>query len=97
MGVLREAFQNIFSVEQVAQADPEVLAQHITNLQFYNAKAKQIVQAAQEIKTRHGGVVPEDEQSLLQITGIGKVFADLLSFVNRRTAYAKVSDLKEIL
>jgi len=86
MASLREALVEL-SVDEVSEADPEGLAQLITNLQFYNAKAKQIVKAAQEIKSRFGGVVPEDEHSLLQITGIGKIFADLLAFVNTRSAY----------
>jgi endonuclease III-like uncharacterized protein len=86
MASLREALVEL-SVDEVAEADPEGLAQLITNLQFYNAKAKQIVKAAQEVKSRFGGVVPEDEHSLLQITGIGKIFADLLAFVNTRSAY----------
>jgi hypothetical protein len=86
MASLREALVEL-SVDEVAEADAEGLAQLITNLQFYNAKAKQIVRAAQEIKSRFGGVVPEDENSLLQITGIGKIFADLLANVNTRSAY----------
>lgn len=86
MASLREALVEL-SVDEIAEADPEGLAQLITNLQFYNAKAKQIVKAAQEIKSRFGGVVPEDDHSLLQITGVGKIFADLLAFVNARSAY----------
>jgi hypothetical protein len=88
MASLREALVEL-SVDEVAEADPEGLAQLITNLQFYNAKAKQIVKAAQELKSRFGGVVPEDEHSLLQITGIGKIFADLLANVNTRSAYTE--------
>ena len=88
MKSLREAFSNGLSVDEVAKADPEVLALYITNLQFYNAKAKQIVKAANEIQSNFGGIVPEDEQSLLQITGVGKVFADLLGFVNTRSAHS---------
>lgn len=86
MKSLREAF-NEFSVDEVAKADPEVLALYITNLQYYNVKAKQIVKAANEIKSQFSGMVPEDEHSLLQITGVGKVFSDLLAFVNTRSAH----------
>lgn len=76
-----------FTVQTIAASDAEVLASCITNLQFFNSKAEQIVKAAKEIKTRFGGIVPEDEHSLLQITGIGKCFADLLAFVNTRKAH----------
>ena len=75
----------------MAKSDPEELAVHISSLQFYNVKAKQIVTAAQEIQSRHGGIVPEDEFSLLQITGIGKTFADLLAFVNTSEAHERHS------
>jgi hypothetical protein len=81
MSVLRSAFADL-TVSAVAQADPEVLALHITNLQYYNSKAQQIVKAAKEIETEFHGIVPEDETSLLRLTGVGKVFADLLAFVN---------------
>jgi hypothetical protein len=86
MESLREACP-VLSVTEVAIADPEVLAQYITNLQYYNVKAKQLVKAANEIKSQFAGMVPEDEQSLLQVTGVGKVFADLLAFVNTRSAH----------
>jgi len=89
---LREHFASLseaktITVDEMAKIDPEILASHICSLQFYNVKAKQIVKAAQEIQSRHGGIVPEDEFSLLQITGIGKTFADLLAFVNKRETH----------
>ena len=93
---LREHFAPLseaktISIEEMAMSDPEELAGHISNLQFYNVKAKQIVKAAQEIQSRHGSIVPEDELSLLQITGIGKTFADLLAFVNKRETHERLS------
>lgn len=95
MGKLKEHFAPLsesktITVEEMAKSNPEDLASHISSLQFYNVKAKQIVLAAQEIMSRHGGIVPEDECSLLQITGIGKTFADLLAFVNTRETHRRV-------
>ena len=79
----------------VSKADPEVLAHYVSNLQFYRVKAKHIVQASKQIITHFGGVVPEDEHSLLKIVGVGKTFADLLAFVNTRKAWAnQASDLQ---
>ena len=89
MTSLREAIPEL-NVECVAEADPEVLAHYISNLQFYNVKAKQVVQAAKEIKSRFQGCVPEDEPSLSQITGIGRCFADLLAFVNTRDMHTRI-------
>jgi hypothetical protein len=84
MTTLREAMPQGVTVETMADVNPALLATFISNLQFYNVKAQQVVKAAQEIKTRFGGHIPEDEWSLSQITGIGKHFADLLAFVNTR-------------
>jgi endonuclease III len=90
MAVLRDLVKpETLSINEIIKLDPEVLANHITNLQYYNVKAAQIVKAANEIKSQHGGLVPEDEFSLLQITGIGKTFADLLAFVNTREAHER--------
>jgi endonuclease III len=103
MTVLREAFlpsqtttnttsedgAGVLNVSTVARADPHVLALHLTNLQYYNIKAQHIVKAAQEIETEFQGVVPEDETSLLRLTGVGKVFADLLAFVNTREIHQR--------
>jgi endonuclease III len=93
MDVLRDTFPDL-AASTLAKIDPEILAQRITNLQYYNVKAKQIVKAAQEIEINYNGIVPEDETSLLKITGIGKVFADLLAVVNTRAAHGKITTRK---
>ena len=84
---LRESVPGGLTAEKVAAMDPDVLASHISNLQFYNVKAQQSVKAAQEILTLFDGKVPENELALTQITGVGKCFADLLSFVNTRNQH----------
>ena len=81
------------SVQSLAKADPESFVKAITNLQYHNTKAKQLVLAAKEIKIRHGGKVPEREHSLKQITGIGPVFADLLAFVNTEAKHKEAEVL----
>lgn len=96
MQMLRDAMPEGVTVESMASADPEVLATCISNLQFYNVKAQQVVKAAQEIQSRFGGKVPEDEWSLSQITGIGKCFADLLAFVNTRQKHEEVPNENEV-
>lgn len=92
MANLREAMPDGVTVDTIADMDPEVLANSISNLQYYNVKAQQVVKAAQEIQSRFGGKVPEDELSLSQITGIGKCFADLLAFVNTRKKHEEATE-----
>lgn len=77
----------MLTVDHVAGANPDDLAKCLTNLQYYNVKAQHLVRAAKEIQLQFGGVVPEDEHALNRITGVGKVFADLLAFVNRREVH----------
>jgi hypothetical protein len=45
------------------------------------------VKDANKMKSQFAGMVPEDEHSLRQVTGVGKVFAGLLAFVNTRSAH----------
>jgi hypothetical protein len=79
------------TVKAMANIEPVDLHSSIKNLQYYVTKASNLVKAAQELKVRYGGRVPEDEYSLKQITGIGPVLADLLAFVNTRARHGKAS------
>jgi len=74
--------------ETMSQTDPEKIAPIISSVLFANVKARHIVQAAKEIRTRFGGEVPEASHSLKQITGIGPTIADILSFCNSRASYS---------
>ena len=78
---LRQRYRPL-SVQTLQRASPDDVAACISNVPYYNTKAKDICIAAHEIQTRFGGIVPEDEHSLLQIRGIGPVFADVLAFCN---------------
>jgi endonuclease III len=75
------------SVERIAAANPDDLAAAMSNLQYYNVKAKHLVQSAQEIQTQFGGEVPEAQLQLQMLTGIGPVMGDLLAFVNTRAIH----------
>lgn len=91
---VRKAMQNLyksitpFTVHTVAALDPNTISACIQNLQYHNMKAKHAVQAANEILNQFDGMVPEDEHELRMLTGIGPVFADLLSYVNTREIHA---------
>jgi hypothetical protein len=87
MQSLVETMNGDLTVSSMAIADPEVLAQAIASLQFFNVKAQHLVKAAQEIEAMFGGIVPETESSLQAITGIGPVMADLLAVINTRASF----------
>ena len=91
MSKLRETF-NEFTALTMAETNPEMVAECISNVVHYNVKARHIVKASQEVVLQFGGIVPEDEKSLLAITGIGKVFADLLACINTKAAFMNPAD-----
>ena len=92
--VVRKSMENLgqamtVNATEMASVDPDVLASLLTSLQYYNTKAQHLVKAAREIVTNFGGLVPEDENDLLTLTGIGPVMADLLANINTRDAHEK--------
>jgi endonuclease-3 len=87
---LHQVCQGHLSVDQIAAANPDDLAAAMTNLQYYNVKAKHLVQSAQEIQSQFGGEVPEDETQLRKLIGIGPVMGDLLAFVNTRAMHLSI-------
>lgn len=70
----------------LSKANPEEIAPILSSVLFGNAKAKQIVQAAQDI-VRLGGDVPETNDKLQKIMGIGPALSAILSRVNSRDSY----------
>jgi len=54
-----------------AQAKPERFAKEISSITFFRNKAKAIIGAAKEIRTRYGGAVPRTERELVELPGIG--------------------------
>jgi endonuclease III len=95
---VRKAMQNLnerinpLTVNTVAVMDPLIISDCISNLQYHNTKAKQIVQASKEVLSQYNGIVPEEERELRMLTGIGPVFADLLSHVNTREMHTLVNN-----
>ena len=85
MASLQDA--GVLTCTKMAECDPEVLANLLTCLQYYNVKSKHLVQASKELLEQFNGQVPESKNDLLTLTGIGPVMADLLSNVNTRAAY----------
>ena len=73
--------------QTLSSADPLEVAKVISSVLFANVKAKQIVKAAEEVKTRFHGVVPESQHGLQMITGVGPKLAEVLYHINCRKDY----------
>lgn len=76
----------------LSKANHEEIAPLLSSVLFGNTKAKQIVQAAQDI-VKMGGEVPETNEKLQKISGIGPKLASILSRVNTRASYRLKCDL----
>lgn len=96
MAGLRRSTTPFLTVTSMASANHEELIPYLKSLQYYRTKAKHLIQAANEMKTRFDGKVPEKEFQLRQLTGIGPILADLLAFVNTPAIHRKkVSGVSE--
>jgi endonuclease III len=73
--------------ETLAIADPNEISKVISSVLFANVKAKHIIKAAQEVKSRFRGIVPESQHGLKMITGIGPKLAQVLHHVNAKRLY----------
>jgi endonuclease III len=65
------------------------------NLQYYNSKVKYILQSSQYIWDHCHGIVPNTENELRQLPGIGPLFADLLCTINTKQLHEKYLESKE--
>ena len=77
-----EACQNLFAV---AQTPEEILALDIDELKrlirpagMYNNKAKNLRLMSEQLLKRHGGVVPNDREQLMQLAGVGRKSTDIM-------------------
>lgn len=76
----------------LSQSDPVDIATVIKSVNFPNAKARHIVQEANEVCRYFGGAVPQTRNDLMKLTGIGEKLADILGFVNSRKAWSSADE-----
>ena len=62
------------SVDALAKADEERVLKLWAGLGYYR-RAKNLIAAAREIAAKHGGKIPADYETLLQLPGIGQYMA----------------------
>jgi len=61
-----------------AQAEPEDLVPFIRTLGLFNAKARNIVEAARRLVAQHGGEVPADLDALTALPGVARKTAHVV-------------------
>jgi len=66
------------SVDDFARAQPEEIAKHITSVNYYNNKAKNLVGAAKMLKDTFHGKLPKTIKEMVELPGIGRKSANVI-------------------
>ncbi len=62
----------------MAQADPEDVAEIIKRIGMYKTKSKRIIDQAKMLVEKYDGNVPEDDELLVQLPGVGRKTANVV-------------------
>ena len=62
----------------MAQADPEDVAEIIKRIGMYKTKSKRIIDQAKMLVEKYDGNVPEDDEMLVQLPGVGRKTANVV-------------------
>lgn len=76
--VTKDLFRQFPTLDSFADADLAELEQAVKPCGFYRAKAKSIKEMCQRVRDVYGGVVPDNMDDLLTLSGIGRKTANLL-------------------
>lgn len=76
--VTAELFVRYPGVHHFARANPEELEQAIRSCGMFKQKAKSLIGAATIIVERHGGVVPQTMEAMLELPGIKRKSANVV-------------------
>lgn len=71
-------FQQYPTVKSYANAHPTELEGFIKTTGFYKNKAKNIIGAAKEIESKHHGKVPNRQEDLVELPGVGRKTANVV-------------------
>jgi endonuclease-3 len=76
--VTPELFRRYPDASALAGADTSDLQSIIRSTGFYRAKARNLLAMANQLAERHGGVIPEDLESLTALSGVGRKTANVV-------------------
>ena len=88
-----EACKNLFSraetPEEILALDIDELKRLIRPAGMYNNKARNLRLMSEQLLARHGGIVPNDREQLMQLAGVGRKSTDIMMrFVFNQPAIA---------
>lgn len=64
--------------EVLAKADVQEVRNHIQSVNYFNQKAKYIIQMSQQLELLFDGQVPDNMESLLKLSGVGRKSASVI-------------------
>ena len=76
--VTQKLFKKYRNVDDYADAKPEELEKDIQSTGFFRNKAKNIRHCCQQLKSEHGGHVPDTMEELVQLAGVGRKTANVV-------------------
>lgn len=71
-------FEAFPSAEAMAKATKEEVLRYVKSVSYPNSKAEHLVEMAQLLMERHGGVVPGDFDALVALPGVGRKTANVM-------------------
>ncbi len=74
-------FERFPNFESLAAASPVEVLSYIRSISYPNSKAQRLVQLAQQVVSAYGGKLPQDPALLVQLPGIGRKSANVISSI----------------
>lgn len=79
--VTPELFKKYETPKQLAQADEKEVAEIIRTIGMYRTKSKNIINLAKMLVEKYDGIVPESDEELVKLTGVGRKTANVVMAV----------------
>ncbi|OGG40168.1 endonuclease III [Candidatus Jorgensenbacteria bacterium RIFCSPLOWO2_01_FULL_45_25b] len=76
--VTKELFKKYKTLEDYVRADKKEFEKDITSTGFYRNKAKNILKAANIVKEKYGGSIPDSMEEILTLPGVGRKTANVV-------------------
>jgi len=76
--VTKELFRKYKTAADYAKADPKLLEQDIRSTGFYRNKTKSLIGMGKVLVEKHGGVVPQTMDELLELPGVARKTANVV-------------------
>ena len=77
--VTPDLFRRYPDAQQMAQAEPDEILDYISSVSYPNSKAKHLVEMARKLMEKHQGEVPQDMNALLDLPGVGRKTANVIT------------------